>query len=77
MYVTNPTTPASIFHLLRRRVHSANRKPLIVMTPKSLLRHKLVVSSLAAMDEDTVCGCYDDTWVHQRPKNRFMRKATF
>lgn len=53
MYVTNPTTPASIFHLLRRQIHSPNRKPLVVMTPKSLLRHKLAVSSLNDMNEGT------------------------
>ena len=41
-----PTTPAQIFHLLRRQVLRPYRKPLIVMTPKSLLRHKLAVSSL-------------------------------
>lgn len=53
MYVTNPTTPANMFHLLRRQIHSPNRKPLIVMTPKSLLRHKLAVSSLKDMSEGT------------------------
>ena len=41
-----PTTPAQIFHLLRRQLLREYRKPLIVMTPKSLLRHKLAVSSL-------------------------------
>jgi 2-oxoglutarate dehydrogenase E1 component len=41
-----PTTPAQIFHLLRRQLLRQYRKPLIVMTPKSLLRHKLAVSSL-------------------------------
>ncbi len=46
MQVCVPTTPAQIFHLLRRQVIRAYRKPLIVMTPKSLLRHKLAVSSL-------------------------------
>src|SRR5205823_11541920 len=40
MQVCNPTTPAQYFHLLRRQVHRDFRKPLIVMTPKSLLRHK-------------------------------------
>jgi 2-oxoglutarate dehydrogenase E1 component len=41
-----PTTPAQVFHMLRRQVKRPLRKPLIVMTPKSLLRHKLAVSSL-------------------------------
>ena len=42
--VVVPTTPAQYFHLLRRQVRRDFRKPLIVMTPKSLLRHKLAVS---------------------------------
>ena len=45
--VANCTTPANYFHLLRRQMHRSFRKPLIVMTPKSLLRHKLAVSSTA------------------------------
>ncbi len=44
--VCTPTTPAQIFHLLRRQVIRKFRKPLIVMTPKSLLRHKLAVSTM-------------------------------
>ena len=44
--VCTPTTPAQIFHLLRRQVLRKFRKPLIVMTPKSILRHKLAVSTL-------------------------------
>ncbi|HEY5724074.1 MAG TPA: 2-oxoglutarate dehydrogenase E1 component [Allosphingosinicella sp.] len=47
MQVANCTTPANYFHLLRRQMHRDFRKPLIVMTPKSLLRHKQAVSSLA------------------------------
>ncbi|MEO0372784.1 MAG: 2-oxoglutarate dehydrogenase E1 component, partial [Pseudomonadota bacterium] len=42
--VANCTTPANYFHLLRRQLHRTFRKPLILMTPKSLLRHKLCVS---------------------------------
>ncbi|RTK92243.1 MAG: 2-oxoglutarate dehydrogenase E1 component [Rickettsiales bacterium] len=53
MQVVYPTTPASIFHLLRRQVKSNTRKPLIVMSPKSLLRHKLAVSPLSDLDENT------------------------
>ena len=44
--VCTPTTPAQMFHLLRRQIIRPYRKPLIIMTPKSLLRHKLAVSSL-------------------------------
>lgn len=46
LQVCVPTTPAQIFHLLRRQVLRSYRKPLIVMSPKSLLRHKLAVSTL-------------------------------
>jgi len=46
MQVCVPTTPAQMFHLLRRQMRRDVRKPLIVMTPKSLLRHKLAVSTL-------------------------------
>ncbi len=50
--VANCTTPANYFHLLRRQMQRSFRKPLIVMTPKSLLRHKLAVSSVEDfMDE--------------------------
>ncbi|RIV35924.1 multifunctional oxoglutarate decarboxylase/oxoglutarate dehydrogenase thiamine pyrophosphate-binding subunit/dihydrolipoyllysine-residue succinyltransferase subunit [Micromonospora radicis] len=46
MRVAVPTTPANYFHLLRRQALSPKRKPLVVFTPKSLLRHKLCVSSV-------------------------------
>lgn len=45
--LANPTTPANYFHLLRRQALSAKRKPLVVLTPKSLLRHKDCVSAVA------------------------------
>ncbi len=44
--VANCTTPANYFHILRRQLHRNFRKPLVLMTPKSLLRHKRVVSPL-------------------------------
>jgi 2-oxoglutarate dehydrogenase E1 component len=51
MQVCNPTTPAQIFHLLRRQLLRTYRKPLIVMSPKSLLRHKLATSTLEDLTE--------------------------
>jgi len=45
--VANCTTPANYFHILRRQIHRDFRKPLILMTPKSLLRHKLAISEAA------------------------------
>jgi 2-oxoglutarate dehydrogenase E1 component len=53
MQVANCTTPANYFHILRRQLKRDIRKPLILMTPKSLLRHKRVVSALAEMGQDT------------------------
>ncbi len=51
--VVNLTTPANYFHALRRQVRRNFRKPLIVMAPKSLLRHKLAVSKLGEMGPET------------------------
>jgi 2-oxoglutarate dehydrogenase E1 component len=51
LQVANCTTPANYFHILRRQIHRPFRKPLILMTPKSLLRHKKAVSTLADMAE--------------------------
>jgi 2-oxoglutarate dehydrogenase E1 component len=45
--VANCTTPANYFHILRRQLHRSFRKPLVLMTPKSLLRHKLAISDAA------------------------------
>ena len=49
-----PTTPAQIFHLLRRQVVRPLRKPLVVMSPKSLLRHKQATSTLEELAEGTM-----------------------
>ena len=51
MVVVVPTEPAQFYHLLRRQMRWACRKPLVVMTPKSLLRHRLAVSSLEDLSE--------------------------
>lgn len=49
--VVNCTTPASYFHALRRQIHRNFRKPLVIMTPKSLLRHKLCVSDISMLNQ--------------------------
>jgi 2-oxoglutarate dehydrogenase E1 component len=56
MQVCHPTSPAQYFHLLRRQAKSDFRKPLIVMTPKSLLRHPMAVSSLDSLTS----GCFQE-----------------
>ena len=51
--IANCTTPANYFHILRRQLHRQFRKPLVLMTPKSLLRHKRVVSTLSQFGPGT------------------------
>jgi 2-oxoglutarate dehydrogenase E1 component len=51
MQVLNCSTPANYFHALRRQMHREFRKPLVIMTPKSLLRHKKAVSNLSDLAE--------------------------
>jgi 2-oxoglutarate dehydrogenase E1 component len=62
MQVVYATTPANFFHVLRRQLHREIRKPLILMTPKSLLRHKRAVSRLDEMGSGTTFHrlLYDD-----------------
>ena len=63
MQVCVPSTPAQMFHMLRRQMLRSIRKPLIVMTPKSLLRHELSVSSLEDLTRSsfaTVIGEQED-----------------
>jgi 2-oxoglutarate dehydrogenase E1 component len=65
MQVCVPTTPAQMFHMLRRQMLRDCRKPLVVMTPKSLLRHKLAVSSL----DDLATGRFHLVIPDQRVKD--------
>jgi 2-oxoglutarate dehydrogenase E1 component len=61
--VANCTTPANYFHLLRRQMQRSFRKPLIIMTPKSLLRHKLAVSKAADFqDQSHFMRILSDPW---------------
>ena len=60
MQVVNLTTPAQLFHALRRQMLRTFRKPLVVMSPKSLLRHKLAVSPLSDFTTQTFRPLIDD-----------------
>lgn len=73
--VCNCTTPANYFHMLRRQMRRDFRKPLIVMTPKSLLRHKLAVSPLDQFTGDSTFHRYlwDDSWESLQKPEKIRR----
>jgi 2-oxoglutarate dehydrogenase E1 component len=60
MQVVNLTTPAQYFHALRRQMRRSFRKPLVVMSPKALLRHKAAVSTLADLTDGGFQSVIDD-----------------
>jgi len=66
--VAYPSTPAQYFHLLRRQVRRSFRKPLVVMTPKSLLRHKRCVSTLDDLASGHFQEVLDDSLAPQEPR---------
>jgi 2-oxoglutarate dehydrogenase E1 component len=66
MFIADCTTPANFYHLLRRQMKTTYRKPLIVFTPKSLLRHPLVVSSVDEFANGTFQETIDDTTVNKK-----------
>ena len=63
MQVCNLTTPAQYFHALRRQVHRGFRKPLIIMTPKSLLNHEMAVSPAEEFTSSRFYGVLEDRGV--------------
>jgi len=70
MIVGNFTTPAQYFHALRRQKHSPVRKPLILMTPKSLLTHPKAVSHIEDfLDESSFREVLPDTYEFEKPEN--------
>jgi 2-oxoglutarate dehydrogenase E1 component len=87
MQVVNCTSPANYFHALRRQIHREFRKPLVVMTPKSLLRHKKCVSKLAHFtngssfhrvlwddaDASSAIGATDLTAIRLKPDDEIRR----
>lgn len=70
--VTNITTPANYFHLLRRQLKRSFRKPLVVFTPKSLLRHPLCVSKLEEFTDGQFQEVIDDTYVKTADVKRVL-----
>ena len=77
MQVVYPTTPANYFHVLRRQLHREIRKPLILMTPKSLLRHKRAVSQLDELGRDATFHriLYDDAQMLPNEKIKLQPDA--
>jgi len=63
MQVCNLTTPAQLFHALRRQIHRAFRKPLVIMSPKSLLRHRAAVSAVKELSEGAFHTVLDDVLI--------------
>ncbi len=72
MQVCIPSTPAQIFHCLRRQMLRPYRKPLIIMTPKSLLRHKLAVSSLPELSSGSWQCVIPDSEVDAKKVQRIV-----
>ena len=72
MQVANCTTPANYFHILRRQMQRDFRKPLILMTPKSLLRHKRAISQLEEFAEGSSFHrvLWDDAQILQGPADQ-------
>lgn len=73
MFIANITTPANFFHLLRRQVVTNYRKPLVVMSPKSLLRHPLAVSKL----EDFSTGAFQEIIEDTTVDAKKVKKVVF
>jgi len=71
--VVVPTTPANMFHLLRRHLHWKVRIPLVIFTPKSLLRHPMVTSSVEELAEGSFLEIIEDAIL--KPEN--IRKLVF
>jgi 2-oxoglutarate dehydrogenase E1 component len=70
--VCQPTTPAQMFHLLRRQVLRKWRKPLVVMTPKSLLRHPRCISSFEDLEQGTYQRVIADATVDPKKVKRIL-----
>ncbi|MGK2855894.1 MAG: multifunctional oxoglutarate decarboxylase/oxoglutarate dehydrogenase thiamine pyrophosphate-binding subunit/dihydrolipoyllysine-residue succinyltransferase subunit [Thermoanaerobaculia bacterium] len=74
MQVMNLTTPAQYFHALRRQMKHDPRKPLVIMTPKSLLRHPAAVSSVDALSRGRFEPVLDDPWFDESAKRAAVQR---
>ena len=72
MQIVNCSTPANIFHVLRRQVFTDYRKPLIIFTPKSLLRHPLCISNINELSEGCFNEVIDDIVENKNPINQLI-----
>ena len=70
--IANITTPANLFHVLRRQLAWQFRKPLVIMSPKSLLRHPLVVSPLADFTQGEFKEIIDDSFVKAKEVKKVL-----
>ncbi|MBL0316924.1 MAG: 2-oxoglutarate dehydrogenase E1 component, partial [Flavobacteriales bacterium] len=66
MQICNCTTPANFFHLLRRQVRTDYRKPLVVFTPKKLLRYPKAVSSMDEMSKGRFMELIEESGIHKK-----------
>ena len=73
MQIVNCTTPANLFHMLRRQMKRSFRKPLILFSPKSLLRHPKCISSLDELSK----GCFSEVIDDQRVEKSKVTKLVF
>ena len=72
MYVANCTTPANFFHILRRQMVTNFRKPLIIFTPKSLLRHPKAISQIDDFSKGTFMPILDQDFVKPNKVNKVV-----
>jgi 2-oxoglutarate dehydrogenase E1 component len=72
MQIANCTTPANFFHLMRRQMHREFRKPLVVFTPKSLLRHPKCVSTIADLTKGGFQEVIDDATANVKSTRRVV-----
>ncbi|MGB1025944.1 MAG: 2-oxoglutarate dehydrogenase E1 component, partial [Rhodospirillaceae bacterium] len=73
MHVCNLTTPANLFHALRRQVKRNFRKPMIMMSPKSLLRHKMCVSTMSEFTDGGFRRVIPETSTSLKPEENIRR----